>query len=250
MKSESARPVGLQMQAALAPSMSARENTLLDKAAALPERLNISPMEILNDSREYAKLVALINNNESRAAQPEIENLRDKMEQDIIKEYYAAGDDTEVNKQIGDEATRRGLEQVFSSGVGPNSSIGKATLQSAIGKGVLGAREYKQNQLDRARGNAAALVSANPSDVFAPGADELVNFELDKRASAVDSRNQAVQGLLSRGFQSHSNFGNTVNNAANQLQSVENANVQSRNASKGALMGGITGLAGAGLTAF
>jgi hypothetical protein len=249
-----ARPVGLDLQTATLPSQQQQINSLVGRSGNPLESFYANPNDVLKNSSQYAALSDLTNRNINAQINPVAANLKQQVqqnEQDQYNKQIAFAQDTgpgSATQQIENAALRSGLGSIFTGGAAADSSFGRASLQSALGQGVLGANEYQQNVLNAANSNANGVVASNYGQ-YTPSGASLENLDLTQQQNQVAARNAATQNLLQNQAGAATAFQGTINNAADQLQSTENNNVNAQNQASAADVAAQNQIAAANLQA-
>jgi hypothetical protein len=247
MEASTAQPVGAQMLAASAPSQSAWVNGIVGNSGNPLQTFQANPNEVLNDSSQYAQLSDLMNKQINQKINPLAANLKQQVQQNVSQNYQDQMNFAKntgpgsASQQIQNQALQHGLGNVFQAGGSPASSFGQATLQSALGQGVLGANAYQQNIMNQANSNANGMVASNWGN-YTPSGSSLENLTLQGQQNFVANQNAATQNLLQNQMGAATSFGGMINNAADQLQATENQNAAARNQASAANLGLVSGI--------
>ena len=245
MDPTTAQPVGAQLLAQTAQPMGQWSNQLVSEAATQPQQVSINPNDIYTQSDNYAQLVDAMNKNLNYANNPQIANAKQAVTNNMIQQYNSQMSPAfaqQATQQIGNDAARAALGNVYGSGVNTNSSIGQANVQQAIGQGALGANQYVTGVQNAANQNAANLVNSQ-YQTYAPSGSQMENFTLGQQAQQVSNNNAWTQNLENAQGAQYNTFQGNVNNAANSAQAVANQNAAASNQAAAANLSFYGGLA-------
>jgi hypothetical protein len=247
MSPTTAQPVGANLLAATQPGISQETNAIVGESGQPLKTFYANPNDVLNSTINLAELSDLTNRQINANLNPVASNLKQQVQQNVTQQYgqqmalaqnSGAGS---ANSVLQNAAAAHGLGNIFQGGAGSAPSAGQASLQSAIGQGVIGANAYQQNLMNAANSNANGLVASTYGQ-YAPSGSSLENLDLGQQQNFVANQNAATQNLLINQMGAANAFQGTINNAANQLQSVSNNNAAAANQASAANLGFASGL--------